>query len=87
MKVSIHEIESRVRLQVIFYAKMDAEVYENVREEVYGLFTRPPLEFSLISAGRMRFQKSVQTSMQASRAEFMLKAFQVSMQVSMEAFM
>ena len=53
MKVSIHEIESRVRLQVIFYAKMDAEVYENVREEVYGLFTCPPLEFSLITAGRI----------------------------------
>ena len=84
MKVSIHEIESRVRLQVIFYAKMDAEVYENVREEVYGLFMRPSLEFSLISAGRIRFQKSVQTSMQASRAEFIQKAVQVSMQVSME---
>ena len=70
---------------LIFYAKIDAEVYENVREEVYGLFTRPPLKFSLITAGRIRFQKSVQTSMQASRAEFMQKAVQVSMQVPMEA--
>ena len=87
MKVSIHEIKSRVRLQVIFYAKMDAEVYENDRKEVFGLFTRPPLELSLITARRIRFQKSVKTSMQASRAEFMQKAVQVSMQVSMEAFM